>query len=210
MAIENVEPDTFPQLLLRHSKQRGDRPALREKKRGIWRTVTWRELADEAAALAAALIGARRATRRAYCFRRRQPAAPLYRDVRGALARRRRSAALSGRDRRRDRSLRFKTPRSPTSLPRTRSRSTSCWRSCRAARTFTASSTTRIGDAALRPARACQLRRSSAAGQGTCRRERRRLAGRARARQPARMRRFCSSPRARPGRPRAWFSPIDR
>jgi long-chain acyl-CoA synthetase len=55
MAIENVEPDTFPQLLLHHSKQRGERPALREKKRGIWRTVTWRELAEEAAALAAAL-----------------------------------------------------------------------------------------------------------------------------------------------------------
>ena len=55
MAIEKVEPDTFPQLLLHHSKQRGERPALREKKRGIWRTVTWRELAEEAAALAAAL-----------------------------------------------------------------------------------------------------------------------------------------------------------
>ncbi|MBR1266007.1 AMP-binding protein [Bradyrhizobium sp. AUGA SZCCT0222] len=55
MATENVRPDTFPQLLLRHSRERGERPALREKKRGIWRTVTWRELADEAAALAAAL-----------------------------------------------------------------------------------------------------------------------------------------------------------
>ena len=55
MAIEEVELDTFPQLLLHHSKQRGERPALREKKRGIWRTVTWRELAEEAAALAAAL-----------------------------------------------------------------------------------------------------------------------------------------------------------
>jgi len=55
MAIEKAEADTFPKLLLQHSKQRGERPALREKKRGIWRTVTWRELADEAAALAAAL-----------------------------------------------------------------------------------------------------------------------------------------------------------
>jgi len=55
MAIEEVELDTFPQLLLHHSKQRGERPALREKKRGIWRTVTWRELEEEAAALAAAL-----------------------------------------------------------------------------------------------------------------------------------------------------------
>ena len=55
MAIEKVQLDTFPQLLLHHSKQRGERPALREKKRGIWRTVTWRELAEEAAALASAL-----------------------------------------------------------------------------------------------------------------------------------------------------------
>ena len=55
MAIEQAEADTFPKLLLHHSRQRGERPALREKKRGIWRTATWRELADEAAALAAAL-----------------------------------------------------------------------------------------------------------------------------------------------------------
>lgn len=55
MAIEEAENDSFPKLLLHHSKQRGERPALREKKRGIWRTVSWRELADEAAALAAAL-----------------------------------------------------------------------------------------------------------------------------------------------------------
>ena len=55
MAIEKAEADTFPKLLLHHSRQRGERPAIREKSRGIWRTVTWRELADEAAALAAAL-----------------------------------------------------------------------------------------------------------------------------------------------------------
>lgn len=55
MAIDNAAADTFPKLLLQHSKERGDRPALREKSRGIWRTVTWNELADEAAALAAAL-----------------------------------------------------------------------------------------------------------------------------------------------------------
>lgn len=55
MAIEKAEADTFPKLLLHHSKQRGERPALREKKHGIWRTVTWRELTDEATALAAAL-----------------------------------------------------------------------------------------------------------------------------------------------------------
>lgn len=47
--------DTFPKLLLGHATQRGERPAIREKNRGIWRTMTWRGLADEAATLAAAL-----------------------------------------------------------------------------------------------------------------------------------------------------------
>lgn len=47
--------DTFPALLLQHASERGDRPAYREKSRGIWRTVTWRDLADEAQVLAAAL-----------------------------------------------------------------------------------------------------------------------------------------------------------
>ena len=55
MVVEDAEPDTFPKLLLRHSKLRSGRPALREKSRGIWRTMTWRDLADEVAALAAAL-----------------------------------------------------------------------------------------------------------------------------------------------------------
>jgi long-chain acyl-CoA synthetase len=49
------EADTFSKLLLRHQVQRGSRPAIREKKRGIWHTTTWHELAEEAAALAAAL-----------------------------------------------------------------------------------------------------------------------------------------------------------
>jgi len=54
MAIGNLDLDTFPKLLMHHSGERGERPAIREKSRGIWRTVTWRELAEEAAALAAA------------------------------------------------------------------------------------------------------------------------------------------------------------
>src|SRR5262245_11673209 len=45
---------TFPKPLLHRSEQRGQRTAIREKSRGIWRTVTWRELAEEAAALAVA------------------------------------------------------------------------------------------------------------------------------------------------------------
>src|SRR6185295_1846303 len=54
MAIGSFDLDTFPKLLMHHSGERGERPAIREKSRGIWRTVTWRELAEEAAALAAA------------------------------------------------------------------------------------------------------------------------------------------------------------
>jgi len=50
-----VELDTFPKLLLRNVKERGERPAIREKTRGIWHTLSWRELADEVSALAAAL-----------------------------------------------------------------------------------------------------------------------------------------------------------
>jgi long-chain acyl-CoA synthetase len=54
MTTGNLDLDTFPKLLMHHSRERGERPAIREKSRGIWRTVTWRELAEEAAALAAA------------------------------------------------------------------------------------------------------------------------------------------------------------
>src|SRR5262245_5160515 len=55
MASRGMGLDTFPQLLLEHARRRGDRPAIREKTRGIWHTLSWRELADEACALAAAL-----------------------------------------------------------------------------------------------------------------------------------------------------------
>lgn len=55
MAVEDLGGDTFPKLLLRHSERRGEQPAIREKSRGIWRTTSWRELAEEAGALAAAL-----------------------------------------------------------------------------------------------------------------------------------------------------------
>jgi len=55
MVIEEAVPDSFPKLLLHHSKLRGKYPAIREKSRGIWQTMTWRDLADEVAALAGAL-----------------------------------------------------------------------------------------------------------------------------------------------------------
>ena len=54
MTTGNLELDTFAKLLMHHSRERGDRAAIREKSRGIWRTVTWRELAQEASAIAAA------------------------------------------------------------------------------------------------------------------------------------------------------------
>jgi len=54
MTTGNSGLDTFPKLLMHHARERGERPAIREKSRGIWRTVTWRELADEAAGLALA------------------------------------------------------------------------------------------------------------------------------------------------------------
>ena len=50
-----MESDTFPKLLLRHVKDRAGHPAIREKTRGIWHTLSWRALGDEVMALAAAL-----------------------------------------------------------------------------------------------------------------------------------------------------------
>ncbi|HEX6317271.1 MAG TPA: AMP-binding protein [Burkholderiales bacterium] len=47
--------DTFPKLLMHHARERGDRPAIREKDLGIWQTWTWRQFADEVRALAGAL-----------------------------------------------------------------------------------------------------------------------------------------------------------
>ncbi len=47
--------DTFPRLLMRHARVRGERPALREKDLGIWQTWTWTQAAEEAAAMACGL-----------------------------------------------------------------------------------------------------------------------------------------------------------
>ena len=52
-AIEKL--DTFPKLLMHHAEVRPSSPAIREKDLGIWQTWTWRELADEARAIACAL-----------------------------------------------------------------------------------------------------------------------------------------------------------
>ena len=130
MTTGNLDLDTFPKLLLHHSRERGERPAIREKSRGIWRTMTWRELAEEAAALAAALHRRGAAARRACRLHGRQPATALCGDVRGAMAGRHRRAAVPGRGGRRDGVADPERRTSPTSSPRIRSRSTSCSRSC--------------------------------------------------------------------------------
>jgi len=54
--------DTFARLLLHHARARPQHAALREKDLGIWHTWTWRQVADEAGALAHAFdqLGLRR------------------------------------------------------------------------------------------------------------------------------------------------------
>src|SRR5689334_23036808 len=51
-------PDTFPKLLLHHSRERGAKPAIREKAYGIWQSWTWGQVRDEVEALAAGLAQA--------------------------------------------------------------------------------------------------------------------------------------------------------
>jgi long-chain acyl-CoA synthetase len=54
--------DTFPRLLLDHARNRGTRPAMREKDLGIWQTYSWQDVADEVRSLALGLasLGFRR------------------------------------------------------------------------------------------------------------------------------------------------------
>src|SRR5438270_9658719 len=47
--------DTFPKLLLEHTRRRPDRPANREKDYGIWQSRSWLEVAAEVEALACGL-----------------------------------------------------------------------------------------------------------------------------------------------------------
>jgi len=49
---------TFPRLLLRHARERGDRPAIREKDLGIWQSWTWSEFRNEVEWLACGLAQA--------------------------------------------------------------------------------------------------------------------------------------------------------
>ncbi len=56
---------TLPHLLLRNAREFGDRPAIREKDRGIWQSFTWREYHDHVRdfALGLAALGFRRGDR---------------------------------------------------------------------------------------------------------------------------------------------------
>lgn len=57
-----IGADTFPKLLLRNARTRGDRPAIREKDLGIWQAWTWAEVLDEvqAASLGLEALGLKR------------------------------------------------------------------------------------------------------------------------------------------------------
>jgi long-chain acyl-CoA synthetase len=55
MAIDIGTLDTFPKLLMHHARERGAKPAIREKDLGIWQTWTWQRFADEVRALACGL-----------------------------------------------------------------------------------------------------------------------------------------------------------
>jgi long-chain acyl-CoA synthetase len=57
MPAVEVVADTFPKYLLQHARSRGSRPAIREKSRGIWQTLTWQQLSDEVSVLASGLAG---------------------------------------------------------------------------------------------------------------------------------------------------------
>lgn len=65
MTPDSSRRDTFPMLLMRQARERGGRPAIRVKRRGIWKTTTWAALAEEVRGLAAALAadGLRRGDR---------------------------------------------------------------------------------------------------------------------------------------------------
>ncbi|WP_126444079.1 AMP-dependent synthetase/ligase [Sulfuricystis multivorans] len=68
VGVSGGEPDrldTFPRLMLAHARERGDRPAIREKDLGIWQTWTWAQVAREVRGMACGLaeLGFRRGDR---------------------------------------------------------------------------------------------------------------------------------------------------
>lgn len=65
MSPDSSRLDTFPTLLFRQARERAAGAAIRVKRRGIWKTMTWAELGDEVRALAGGLAarGMRRGDR---------------------------------------------------------------------------------------------------------------------------------------------------
>ncbi len=53
---DSHDEDTFPKLLLRNARERGDQPAMREKDLGIWQAWTWSEVEKEVRRLACGLV----------------------------------------------------------------------------------------------------------------------------------------------------------
>ena len=88
--------DTIPKLLLDHAARRGSRPALREKDYGIWQSWSWAESARRDRRFRSGLGRAGFQARRQAGGDRRQPAAALLGDHRGAMPGRRAGAGLSG------------------------------------------------------------------------------------------------------------------
>jgi len=65
MEVDVADLTTLPRLLLRNARELGERPAIREKDRGIWQTWTWRQYHDQVRdfALGLAALGLRRGDR---------------------------------------------------------------------------------------------------------------------------------------------------
>ena len=55
MTFDLGQADTFPKLLQLHVQRRGGLPAIREKKHGIWKTLSWNEFSDKVQSIATAL-----------------------------------------------------------------------------------------------------------------------------------------------------------
>ena len=55
MTFNLGQADTFPKLLQLHVQRRGGLPAIREKKHGIWKTLSWNEFSDKVQSIATAL-----------------------------------------------------------------------------------------------------------------------------------------------------------
>ena len=175
---------TFPQLLLEHAARRPAAPALREKEYGIWQTLTWADLATLVQRLAGGLAAAG--------FQRGQHLVVIGDNRPNLYAVMLAAQSLGGipvplyRTRRPpSSSSRSTTPKSPSRWPRTRSRSTSCWRSARSARSLhTSGSTTRAACAATTNPGLASLEALAEAGEAFNRAHPRACEGRDRASAP--------------------------